>query len=71
MNIMTKRGMKDNIVTYEHYCDTKADMNNIAPEYITLGSVAIVVKDETSNNALTVYMADSNKEWQPLMTTGG
>lgn len=70
MNIMTKRGQKDNIVTYEHYCDTKADMQNINPAYITLGSVAIVVKDETNSNSLTVYMADSQKNWQPLMVTG-
>lgn len=57
---MTKRGSADNIVTYEHFCDTAEDMNNIEPEYITLGSVCVVVSGE---NGLTVYIANSNKEW--------
>lgn len=61
MNIMTKRGSQDNMITYEHYCDTKVDMDNIKPEYITLGSVCIVVKGE--NNDLEVYIAGSDKEW--------
>lgn len=64
MNIMTKRGSLDNVVTYEHVCDTAADMENIDPQYITLGSVAIVLKDPDS---LNVYMANSNKEWISLM----
>lgn len=59
-NIMTKRGQLDNIVTYEHYCDYTSDMENIAQEYITLGSICIVVHGSTG---LQVYMADSNKEW--------
>ena len=61
MNIMTKRGMQDNVITYEHYCDTIADMNNINPDYITLGSICIVVQGE--NNELDAYMANSQKEW--------
>lgn len=61
MNIMTKRGMQDNVITYEHYCDTIADMSNINPEYITLGSICIVVQGE--NNELDAYMANSQKEW--------
>lgn len=64
MNIMTKRGSLDNVVTYEHICDTAADMENIDPQYITLGSVAIVLEDPDS---LNVYMANSNKEWISLM----
>lgn len=59
-NIMTKRGSEDNIVTYEHYCDTVADMANIDPQYITLGSICVVVG---SSNGLTAYIANSNKEW--------
>ena len=35
MNIMTKRGSEDNMITYEHYCDTVDDMDNIDPKYIT------------------------------------
>lgn len=61
MNIMTKKGSLDNIITYEHYCDTKADLANIPKEQITLGSVAIVLKDE--GNEMGIYLANSNKEW--------
>ena len=32
-HIMSKRGNADNVVTYEHYCDTTNDLNNIAYEY--------------------------------------
>jgi hypothetical protein len=63
-NIMTKRGSQDNMITYEHYCDTVADMANIDPKYITLGSTCIVIKGE--NNELTVYIAGSNKQWNPV-----
>ena len=64
MNIMTKRGQEDNIVTYEHICDAAADMDNIDPAYITLGTVAIVLNGESGG--LEVYMADSSKEWHKL-----
>ena len=60
-NIMTKRGSQDNMITYEHYCDTLADRDNIDPKYITLGSVCIVVTGESGG--LDVYIAGSNKEW--------
>ena len=59
-NMMTKRGSQDNIVTYEHYCDTLADMANIDPQYITLGSICIVVEGESGG--LDAYVANSNKE---------
>lgn len=61
MNIMTKRGQQDNVITYEHYCDTKADMANIKPEYITLGSVCVVIKGD--NDELEIYLAGSDKQW--------
>ena len=64
MNVMTKRGSLDNEVTYEHYCDTKADMANIDPKYITLGSICVVVKGE--DDALELYMANSNREWNKM-----
>ena len=67
MNIMSKRGTKDNVVTYEHICDAPEDLNNIDPQYITLGSVAIVLKDA---GGLGVYMATSNKEWVNLINQG-
>ena len=63
-NIMTKRGTQDNVITYEHYCDTIEDRANINPEYITLGSICIVVEGE--NNELEVYIANSNKEWKSI-----
>lgn len=66
-NVMTKRGSLDNVVTYEHFCDTKADLANIPKEQITLGSVAIVLKDE--DNAMGVYIADSSKSWVAMSTS--
>ena len=69
MNIMTKRGSEDNIVTYEHYCDTKADLANIPQDQISLGSVAIVLKDE--DDSMGIYLANSNKEWISFSTGGG
>lgn len=67
-NIMTKRGNLDNVVTYEHYCDTTADLNNIDPHYITLGSVAVVLVGDSGG--LEVYMATSDKEWIKLGGAG-
>ncbi len=61
--IMTKRGQSDNVLTYEHVCDTAADLDNIDPQYITLGSIAIVLKGDAG---IEVYMASSNKEWIKL-----
>ena len=62
-SILSKRGSQDNIVTYEHICDTAADLEFIDPKEITLGSVAIVLKGSTG---LEVYMATSDKEWVRL-----
>lgn len=67
--IMTKQGQLDNVVTYEHICDTVADMANINPSYVTLGSVCIVIKGE--NDDLEVYMADSKKEWKIISSSSG
>lgn len=64
MNIMTKRGSEDNMITYEHYCDTVDDMDNIDPKYITLGSVCIVVSGESGE--LDAYIAGSDKQWHLL-----
>lgn len=64
MNIMTKRGSLDNVITYEHYCDTLEDMENISPEYITLGSICVVIKGE--NNILELYLANSDHTWRKL-----
>lgn len=54
---MTKRGALDNEVTYEFFCDTAADLQNIDPHYITLGSIAIVI------DGPTIYIANSDKQW--------
>lgn len=71
MNIMTKRGNHDNIVTYEHICDRHADLANIPAAQATLGSVAIVLKDE--GGVLGVYMCNSEQEWSLVgdMSGGG
>lgn len=58
--IMTKRGNQDNVVTYEFICDTTADLQTIEPEYVTMGSVAVVIDGDSG---FEVYMANSNKEW--------
>lgn len=63
MVITTKRGSMDNIVTFEHICDVKDDLNKIDPREITLGSVAIVLKGQSG---VEVYMATSSKEWVKL-----
>lgn len=63
MTIMSKRGSSDNVLTYEHICDTAEDLQTIDPKYITLGSVAIVLKGAAG---LEVYMATSDKEWVQL-----
>lgn len=63
MTVMTKRGSEDNVVTYEHYCDTVEDMEQIDPHYITLGSVCVVVKGTAG---IDVYIAGSDKQWSLL-----
>ena len=56
----TKRGQLDNVITYDHMCDHRSDLDTIDPKLINLGSVAIVLDD---NGKLGVYMASSDKEW--------
>ena len=68
MNIISKVGQRDNVVTYEHICDTRADMEKIEPRYITLGSTCIVLSGESG---MEVYMADSDKEWHDLLVSSG
>ena len=63
MTVMTKRGQADNVITYEHICDTTADLDKIDPKYITLVSIALVLKGSAG---IEVYMATSNKEWVEL-----
>lgn len=58
--VMTKRGSIDNVVTFEHMCDTITDLDTIDPQYITLGSIAIVV------STMDVYIATSDKQWKQL-----
>lgn len=57
---LTKRGNLDNEVTYEYMCDTTSDLNTIDPQYITMGSIAVVIEGETG---LSVYIANSQKQW--------
>lgn len=69
MHILTKRGNLDNVITYEHICDTTEDMAFIERKYITLGSTCVVLSGDSGG--MEVYMADSNKEWHDIMVTGG
>ncbi len=66
--IMTKRGNQDNIITYEFVCDSTTDLQTIEPEYVTMGSVAIVIEGDSG---FEVYMANSKKEWINLGSLGG
>ena len=65
---MTKQGSLDNCITYEFICDTVADMNAIKNKYRTIGTVAIVLSGESG---IEVYIADSNKQWNSLISVGG
>ena len=65
-HIMSKCGSQDNVLTYEHICDSTADLQNINPGYITLGSIAIVLKGLTG---LEIYIATSDKQWN-LISAG-
>lgn len=69
MNILVKRGSLDNVITYEHYCDAKADLANIPKNQITLGSTAVVLQDE--DGGLGIYIAGSDKEWVAVSTSSG
>lgn len=60
---MTKRGNIDNVITYEHFCDTKADMADINPDEVNLGSVCVVLVDESEGDTLQFYLAKSDKVW--------
>ena len=60
---MTKRGSSDNEVTYEFMCDTVADLSNIDPKYMTMGSVAVII------DTFEVYIANSKREWVGLNAT--
>lgn len=62
-SIMTKRGSQDNVITYEHFCDTEADLAKIDSKYITLGSVAVIIHGDAG---LEIYIADSDKQWVNL-----
>ena len=68
MNILAKRGVLDNIATFEHICDTTADMANIPADEINLGSTCLVLEGE--DGGFELYMAKSNKEWV-LLGGGG
>ena len=59
----TMRGNLDNEVTYTHFCDTKADMDDINTNEITLGSVCVVLEDESKNDTLQFLLAKSDKTW--------
>lgn len=59
----TMRGNLDNEITYTHFCDTKADMSDINTNEITLGSVCVILEDESKNDTLQFLLAKSDKTW--------
>ena len=69
MNVMTKRGQLDNVVTYEHMCDTMADLNSVPFEESTIGSTAIVLQGDSGS--MEVYIANGAHEWKLLNIAGG
>ena len=68
-SILSKRGKLDNVVTYEHICDSYDDLATIPQDQINLGSVAVVL--EGQSGGFEVYMANSEKEWGLLSITSG
>lgn len=67
-NILVKRGQLDNVATYEHFCDITADMENIDPNQINLGSACIVLEGESGG--IEVYLANSEKQWIQIGASG-
>lgn len=61
MHIITKIGDQINVATYEHFCDTAADVKDIDPKKITLGSTLVVLQGESGH--IEFYIANSSKEW--------
>lgn len=61
MHVTTKVGDQVNVATYEHFCDTAADVKKINPKKITLGSTLVVLQGESDH--IEFYIANSNKEW--------
>ena len=61
MNVITKCGTEQNVTTYEHFCDTAADVKKIYPKKITLGSTLVVLQGKSGG--IEFYIANSNKEW--------
>lgn len=68
-NILTKRGGVENVATYEHICDTFADMQKIDKKQINLGSTCVVLKGQGGN--VEVYMANTKKQWILLSNFAG
>ena len=60
---MTKRGSLDNEVTNEFICDATADLALIDRQYVTLGSVALVLED------MQAYIANSQGQWLSMTPT--
>jgi len=64
-HILVKKGEADNIATYTHFCDTLADMPDIDPHEINLGSTCVVL--EGANGGIEFYIANSKKEWKKFV----
>lgn len=66
---MVKYGSSDNIKTFEHWCDTYADLATIDSSQINLGSVAVVI--EGQSGGLEIYVAKSDKSWKLATANAG
>ena len=58
--IITKQGIEENSFTWEYYCDTYEDMENIAQENVTIGSYCTLLNGE---NGVEIYAGDGNHQW--------
>ena len=59
-HLMLTHVSQNGAITYEHYCDTLSDRNEILDKYITLGSYCFVLH---GTNGVDIYVANSNKTW--------
>jgi hypothetical protein len=48
----------------EYVCDVETDLQSLPR--CKMGSVALVLRDSTSNNQSVVYVKDGNGEWRPI-----
>lgn len=60
----TESGSLNGAITYKHYCDTFADLENIPQNQITIGSLAVVV----NGGDFRVFITPDTHQWVELST---